>query len=280
MPVVTIDNRGLISIAGEDAEDLLQNIITTDLSLVAAGEAWPGALLTPQGKILVEFLIGRTDAGFLMETAAADTDALIKRLTLYRLRAKVTFEKLETGEVALIWDEAQPEAGLSDQRFARAGIMLKRVPGHGGTEAISLYRALRMANGISGGGEDGPLGDYFPHDLMMDKNGGLSFKKGCYIGQEVVSRMQHRSTARRRLAAVSAEYALAEPGAPLLAGGREIGTLIATEGNKGLAVVRIDKAGSAMAAGAAITLAEQNVTLVLPVWCGLGFPTDMDEAAS
>jgi hypothetical protein len=280
MTAVTLDNRSFISITGEDAEDLLQGIITTDLTLVGTGEAWPGALLTPQGKILFEFLIGRADTGFVLETSAADADALIKRLTLYRLRAKVTFEKLETSEVTLIWDDVQPEAGLRDQRFVRAGIALTRVPGHGGADAVSLYRTLRFATGISGGGEDGALTDYFPHDLMMDKNGGLSFKKGCYIGQEVVSRMQHRSTARRRLVSLSADYALAEPGTALLAGGREIGTLIAAEGNRGLAVVRIDKAGAAMAAGAAIMLGEQAVIATLPAWSGLDFPADADEAAS
>jgi hypothetical protein len=280
MPAVTLDNRSFISVTGEDAEDLLQGIITTDLPLVKHGEAWPGALLTPQGKILFEFLIGRTDSSFVLETNALDADALIKRLTLYRLRAKVTFEKQEFSDVTLAWDEIHPEAGLHDQRFARAGIALTRVPGHGGTDAVSLYRTLRFASGISGGGEDGALNDYFPHDLLMDKNGGLSFKKGCYIGQEVVSRMQHRATARRRLVSVSADYALADPGTPLFAGEREIGTLIAAEGNKGLAVIRTDKAGAAMTDGNAIMLGEQAVGVTLPAWSGLDFPQEADEAAS
>ncbi|MDB5526842.1 MAG: folate-binding protein [Rhizobium sp.] len=280
MPAVTSDDRSFISVSGEDAEALLQGIITTDLDLVAADEAWPGALLTPQGKILFEFLIGRTDSGFLLETAAADADGFIKRLTLYRLRASVTFEKQETSQVSLIWDETLPEGGLRDQRFARAGIALTRMRGHGGSDAISLYRGLRFANGISGGGEDGHLGDYFPHDLMMDRNGGLSFKKGCYIGQEVVSRMQHRSTARRRLVSMTADYALGDAGAPVLAGGKEIGTMIAAEGNKGLAVVRIDKAGAALAGGMPMMLGEQTVALTLPAWSGLDFPAEADEAAS
>jgi hypothetical protein len=280
MPAVTLDNRSFISVAGEDAEDLLQSIITTDLPQVQPGEIWPGALLTPQGKILFEFLIGRSDSGFVLETAASDADALIKRLTLYRLRAKVAFEKQDMSEVMLAWDEALPEAGWRDQRFARAGIALTRVPGHGGVDAISLYRTLRFTNAISGGGEDGALGDYFPHDLLMDKNGGLSFKKGCYIGQEVVSRMQHRATARRRLVTISADYALAGAGTPVLAGGRDIGTLIAAEGNKGLAVVRIDKAGAAMSDGAPVMLGEQDVALALSGWSGLEFPIEADEAAS
>jgi folate-binding protein YgfZ len=280
MTAVTLENRSFIAVTGEDAEDLLQGIVTTDLSLVEGGQVWPGALLTPQGKILFEFLIGRRDGGFLLETAASGADPLIKRLTLYRLRAKVTFEKLADNTVTAAWGDAATEVGLADQRFARAGIVLTRSIGSNGRDNGSLYRQVRFAAGISGGGEDGPLNDYFPHDLLMDKNGGLSFKKGCYIGQEVVSRMQHRSTARRRLVFVSGEQALGEAGAPILAGDRDIGTLVASDGNKGLAVVRIDKAGAAMQAGIAIMTGEQAVALTLPSWSGLDFPVEADETAS
>lgn len=280
MPAVTLDNRSLISVTGDDAGDFLQNIITTDLTGLPSGEAWPGALLTPQGKILFEFLVGRIEGGFLLETGAAEADALIKRLMLYRLRAKVTLEKHADGAVTVVWDQDLPDAGFRDLRFARAGVTLGRVPGFGGSDAVSLYRTLRFTHGISGGGEDGGLTDYFPHDLLMDKNSGVGFKKGCYIGQEVVSRMQHRSTARRRIVSVAADYGLGDVGTSVLAGSREIGTLIAAEGDKGLAVVRIDKAGAALAGGEPISIGEQAVALTLPDWTGLTFPTQADEAAS
>jgi folate-binding protein YgfZ len=280
MTAVTLDNRSFILISGADAEDFLQGIITTDLALVEAGQCWPGALLTPQGKIMFEFLIGRTADGFVVETAAADADGLVKRLTLYRLRAKVTFERLADGCVTVVWGDGAASAGLVDQRFARAGIALARTPGSGGTEPAALYRALRFDNAISGGGEDGPLNDYFPHDLMMDKNGGLSFKKGCYIGQEVVSRMQHRATARRRLVSVSATGPLGEPGSAITAGEREVGTLIAAESGKGLAVVRIDKVGAALKDSLPLKAGDQAVALRLPAWSGLDFPDETDEAAS
>jgi hypothetical protein len=280
MPAVTLDNRSLISVTGDDAGEFLQNIITTDLTGLPSGEAGPGALLTPQGKILFEFLVGRAEGGFLLETGAAEADALIKRLTLYRLRAKVTLEKWADGAVTVIWDQDLPDAGLRDLRFTRAGLGLARIPGAGGNDAISLYRTLRFTYGISGGGEDGVLTDYFPHDLLMDKNSGVGFKKGCYIGQEVVSRMQHRSTARRRIVSVAADYGLGDAGAAVLAGSREIGTLIAAEGDKGLAVVRIDKAGAALAGGEPISIGDQPVALSLPDWTGLSFPTEADEAAS
>jgi folate-binding protein YgfZ len=278
MPAVTSDNRRFISIVGADAEDFLQALITTDVSAIAEGEAWPGALLSPQGKILFDFLIGRAPGGFVLETDASQADGLVKRLTLYRLRAKVTFEIGDMHDVGLFWGEGMPDAGLRDQRFARAGIALVRVQGPGGADAASLYTNLRVANGITGGGEDGALADYFPHDLLLDRNGGLSFKKGCYIGQEVVSRMQHRATARRRVVTVGADYALAGSGTPVLAGEREIGTMVAAEGNHGLAVVRIDKAGAARANGSAIMVGGQPAVLALPAWSGLDFPAETDDA--
>lgn len=277
MPVVTLDYRAFLSITGEEAEGFLQAVITTDLSAVGSHEAWPGALLTPQGKIHIEFLIGRIESGFLLETALADVETLAKRLTLYRLRAKASIDRLADEQVTLAWEDALPDAGLRDQRFQRAGVALSRVIGPGGTDAISLYRTARMAHGISGGGEDGALTDYFPHDLLMDRNGGLSFKKGCYIGQEVVSRMQHRATARRRLVTVASDYALPNAGAPVLAAERDVGILVASEGNHGLAVVRIDKVGAAMAGGVPILVAGQPVGLRLPAWSGLDFPVEADE---
>ena len=280
MPSTTLENRAFIALSGDEAEDFLQGIITTDVPSIGLGESYPGALLTPQGKIMFEFMIARTEDGFLVETHAGSGDALAKRLTLYRLRAKVTIVKRDETATGLFWGETAPQAGLRDMRFAKAGIDLFRVPGAAGDSELSAYTALRIANGISGGAEDGAATDYFPHDLLMDRNGGLNFKKGCYVGQEVVSRMQHRSTARRRLVTVTSGAALPAAGTAISVGGREIGTLRIVEGNSGLAVVRIDKAGEAMAEDVTIMAGDVAVTLALPAWSGLEFPTTADEAAS
>ena len=279
MPVVTLQDRTLVAVTGEDAVELLQGLITTDIALIGAGEAWPGALLTPQGKILFEFLISRAEDGVLLETRSEDADPLIKRLTLYRLRAKANFSRSEDIGITVAWGVPQPDAAVRDMRFAKAGVDVYRSAGGAGEADRSGYDGLRHAHGISGGGEDGALTDYFPHDLLMDRNGGLSFKKGCYIGQEVVSRMQHRATARRRLVSVRAE-ALPPAGAAILAGDREIGALLSAHGSSGLAVVRIDKAGAALADGTSISAGGVPVALSLPAWSGLDFPAEADDAAS
>lgn len=280
MPATTLENRAIIALTGEDAEDFLQSVITTDVPSIGAGEAYAGALLTPQGKIMFEFMIARTADGFVIETDAGSGDAFAKRLTLYRLRAKVTIAKLDAATVTVSWDAPPPPDAARDMRFAKAGVDVFRLPGASGDAPLAAYAALRIINGISGGAEDGDATDYFPHDLMMDRNGGLNFRKGCYVGQEVVSRMQHRSTARRRLVTVTADAALPAAGTALSIGGREIGTLRTVEGTAGLAVVRIDKAGEALAAGTPILAGDRAVSLALPAWSGIDFPASADEAAS
>ncbi|MBB3608905.1 folate-binding protein YgfZ [Rhizobium sp. BK602] len=280
MPSVFLKDRSLLRVTGAEAEPFLHNLITTDLASLGVDEARPGALLTPQGKILFDFMIWRDGAGFLLETDAAQRDGLLKRLTMYRLRAPVEFAIEDTEGVTVAWGEAAAD-GRKDSRFAKAGIALTRTPGHHGDDAEALYEALRIVNGIAVSGRDFALQDAFPHDVLMDLNGGLGFRKGCYVGQEVVSRMQHRGTARRRVVIVSGSGgALPASGTELTAGGKPIGTLGSTEGASGLAIVRIDRAGEAMAAGTPILAADEEVSLALPAWSGLSFPAQADEASA
>lgn len=264
--------RSFLLVGGADGESFLQNLITTDLPSLEPGEARPGALLTPQGKILFHFLISREGSGFRLETDTASRDALMKRLMMYRLRAAVDLAVAPEEGVTVRLDE--PGEGVLDYRFARAGLSLRRLPGGSGEDRSADYDALRIEAGIAEAPADFALGDAFPHDILMDKDGGLHFRKGCYVGQEVVSRMQHRSTARRRVVRVGAERPLPASGTTLTTGGKPIGTLGTVRDRQGLAIVRIDKAGAAMAAGDAILAGDIEVTLSLPAWSGLSFPSD------
>lgn len=267
--------RGWLTVSGPDAADFLQGLITTDLDALETGVAAPGALLTPQGKIMFFFMISRANDGFLIETDAEAIDALIKRLTMYKLRAKVEIAKRDETGSTVVWGEAQPEGSTKDLRFAKAGIDLYRLPG--GSGSADGYDALRAEAGVPEAGVDFALQDAFPHDILFDKSGGVSFKKGCYVGQEVVSRMQHRSTARRRLVTVSADSALPETGTEIRTGGKVIGALGTVAGQTGLAIIRIDRAGAAMAAGSPILAGETPVTVTLPAWSGLEFITAESE---
>lgn len=276
MPSAFLPDRAFVLVGGADAEHFLQNLITTDLSGLAACELRPGALLTPQGKILFDFLISREGDGLLIDIRADQTDAFVKRLTMYKLRAAVTIETLAEAGATVTWGE--DGTGVVDQRFALAGTAVFRQPGKVGEPGDRAgYDALRVLHGVPDSGEDYALQDAFPHDVLFDKSGGVSFRKGCYVGQEVVSRMQHRSTARRRVVIVSAEAPLPATGTEVTIGGKSIGTLGTVAGDRGLAIVRIDKVGEAMATGQVILAGDVAVTPSLPAWSGLSFPSAVED---
>lgn len=277
MPSAFLPDRAFVLITGADAEHFLQNLITTDLGALPANELRPGALLTPQGKILFDFLISRLDGGFLIDIRADQLDVFIRRMTMYKLRAIVTIEALPEKGATVTWGEASD--GVADYRFALGGTEVRRQPGRvGEASEREGYDALRILHAVPESGADYPLSDAFPHDVLFDKSGGVSFRKGCYVGQEVVSRMQHRSTARRRVVIVSAETPLPASGTEISIGGKPIGTLGTVAGARALAIIRIDKAGEAMAAGAPILAGEMPVTVALPGWSGLSFPSAAEEA--
>ncbi|MFS8144497.1 YgfZ/GcvT domain-containing protein [Rhizobium sp. BR 249] len=278
MPDVFLKDRSLLFVSGAEAQSFLQNLITTDIVALEPDEARPGALLTPQGKILFDFIIWQEVGGYAIETDASQRDGLLKRLTMYKLRAAVTLAPHAEEGVTVSW--GADADGARDSRFAKAGITLTRRAGRHGDDAEALYDALRIRHGIVTSGPDFALQDAFPHDVLMDLNGGLSFKKGCYVGQEVVSRMQHRGTARRRVVTVSAATALPETGTEITAAGKPVGTLGSVEGDKGLAIVRIDRVGAAIAADTPLLAGETPVSLALPEWSGLVFPTSADEASA
>lgn len=277
MPSVTLSGRAFLRLSGKDAESFLQALITTNLPDLPPGEIRPGALLTPQGKILFDFLIRRDgDDAFLIETTEDQRDSLLKRLTMYKLRAAVDLAVVAGSDVTIAWDGAEADAAR-DVRFAKAGLDVSRRPGVGGSDDPALYDRLRISAGIPESGRDYALSDAFPHDIILDLAGGLSFRKGCYVGQEVVSRMQHRGTARRRPVIVKSEAALPATGTELLAGGKPIGALGSVSGTLGLAIVRIDRAADAINSGTPITADGASVTVELPAWTGLAFPQDVSE---
>ncbi|MET2827644.1 CAF17-like 4Fe-4S cluster assembly/insertion protein YgfZ [Mesorhizobium shangrilense] len=279
MPFAMLTDRALISVSGPDAEHFLQNILTTDLDALHIGEAKPGALLTPQGKVLFDFLISRAvENAFRLECRADIADDFVRRLMLYKLRAKVDIAKTDQAVVAVAWGDDSRSShadsnSVSDKRFRDATVTRTYgEPANVGDPA--LWHAFRIANGIAESGADYQLGDAFPHDVLLDEIGGVGFKKGCYVGQEVVSRMQHRGTARRRVLIVAAEHPLPAPGTELTADGRPLGILGSTTGTTGLAIARIDRVKAALDAGQEILAGDIPVSLAIPAWAKFGFPQE------
>lgn len=273
MAEIHLPERAVITLAGDDAEHFLQNLITTDLDRIGPVEAWPGALLTPQGKVMFDFLISRTDTGFTIETHAKDAANLLQRLKLYKLRAKVTLAQEQVDGVTVFTGDA-PEGAVTDMRFSPAGMTVKRLAGRHGAADAEAYTALRIEAGVPEMHADYAPQDTFPHDLLFDKNGAVSFKKGCFVGQEVVSRMQHRGTARRRLVMVRGAEPLPAAGTAVLANGKPAGELGSVEGETAMAILRIDRAASAES----LTAGDVAVTVTPYAWSGITLEASGTEA--
>jgi folate-binding protein YgfZ len=277
MPSVQLQDRSVIRVAGIDAQPLLHSILTTDINAMAMGEARGGALLTPQGKILFDFVIAQTGDGFLIDCQTTTAPDFLKRLTMYKLRAAVTLSLEADRTVSAQWDGPRAEGAFLDTRFGTHEVW--RSHGSvGATDADDAWTALRIHNGVAELGADYDASDAFPHDVNLDQIGGLSFSKGCYVGQEVVSRMQHRGTARRRVL-IATGATMITPRAPIEAAGKVIGETGSAIGTQALALVRIDRASEAMAAGETITANGVALTLATPPGARFAFPVAEPESA-
>ncbi len=271
MKATFLDDRGVVQVSGDDARKFLNGLFTTDVTKLTPGEARFGALLTPQGKIIVDFLVAQvpaTDAGerFLLDCPRALAQALTDKLNLYKLRAKVAVSN-RSGELGVIavWDGAigaTPEPSFVDPRHERLGARviapqeaLAEIAARLGAEIVDsdAYEAHRIDCTVPRGGLDFMYGDAFPHETNMDRLHGVDVGKGCYVGQEVVSRMHHRGTTRTRAAKVLLDGPSPEPGTPILAGDKSVGTMGSAAAQKGMALLRIDRAAEALEAGTPLT---------------------------
>jgi folate-binding protein YgfZ len=288
MKAAFLPDRGVVKVSGEDARNFLNGLVTTDVTLLRPGLGQFGALLTPQGKITVDFLSTEAPSGhgggFLIDCPRALAQALADKLGFYKLRAKVTVENLSDNlGVLAAWDgepAMKPDLAFADPRNPALGWRIlvpeelaQKVADLIGADLVdsSAYDAHRIASGVPRGGLDFMYGDAFPHETNMDRLHGVDFGKGCYVGQEVVSRMQHRGSARTRTVRVVLEDFSPEPGTAILAGDKPVGTIGSTAGQKGLALIRVDRAADALAAGTplmagglAIRLADPDDVLTTP----------------
>ncbi len=281
MKAAFLPDRGVVKVSGEDARNFLNGLVTTDLTKLKPGEGRFGALLTPQGKIVVDFLITEAPAGhgggFLLDCPRALAQALAAKLGFYKLRAKIAVEDL-SGSLGVVaaWDgrpAMQPDLAFTDPRAPELGLRVLAPPDLAGKVAELIgadlieaesYEAHRISCGAPRGGMAFIYGDAFPHETNLDRLHGVDFDKGCYVGQEVVSRMQHRGTARTRTLKILLDGPSPETGATILAGDKQVGTVGSTAGGKGLALVRTDRVADALAAGLPLTAGGLTLHLADP----------------
>jgi tRNA-modifying protein YgfZ len=295
MKVALLPDRGVVKVAGDDSRGFLNGLLTADIAAVAPAQARFAALLTPQGKIVVDCIVIEAPAedggGFFLDCPRALATNLVTKLNFYKLRAKVIAEDLsETLAVLAAWDgEARSDYGLCyrDPRLPALGLCVMLPPERASAAAAALggalvdsaeYEAHRIALGVPRGGLDFIYGDAFPHEADMDQLAGVDFEKGCYVGQEVVSRIEHRGNARTRVVPVVYDGFAPETGIPVTAGEKPVGTFGSAAAGHGLAMLRLDRTDDALAAGLSLTAGGVALTPQKPAWARFPFPGDTKAA--
>jgi len=295
MQAALLPGRGVVKVSGDDARRFLNGLITNDMDKVKPGHSCFAALLTPQGKIVCDFIVTEAlpedGGGFFLDCPRALTPMLVEKLNFYKLRAKVVVEdRSDTLGVMAFWQGGgMSDDGLSyaDPRLPALGSRSILPPDLATEAAVNVgttltgpeaYEAHRVALGVPRGGEDFAYLNTFPHEADMDQLEGVDFEKGCYVGQEVVSRVEHRSTARSRVVPISYEEFSPMQGLPVTASEREIGTLGTTVKGRGLAMLRLDRVAEALENKAPLIAGGIEIKVVKPSWAK--FPWPGEKAAS
>jgi tRNA-modifying protein YgfZ len=295
MQAALLPDRGVVKVDGADARRFLNGLLTTDIEALTPDAPRFAALLTPQGKILFDGIVASVPAAdgtaLFIDCPRALAANLVDRLNFYKLRAKVIVEDLsQTLGVLAAWDgTGTTEYGLvyPDPRLPALGLRVM-LPPHLAAEAASdlgatlvepaAYEAHRIALGVPRGGLDFAYGDAFPHEADMDQLNGVDFAKGCYVGQEVVSRIEHRARARSRVVPVAYDGFAPADGVAVMAGDRAVGTMGSAAAGRGLAMVRLDRAEDALTAGTSLSAGGIPIRLVKPDWARFAWPGEAKAA--
>jgi len=275
-PFLLLPHRSVLALRGPDTIALLERLVTNATTDWSIGETRYGALLTPQGKVIADYLATRTDDGVLLDVAKETADELAKRLKMFRLRSQVEIDLLTNMHVFVALDDAsigaEPIAGADlvfcDPRYAngRLRAFTEREDWGAAKHSIHDYHVDRMDNVVPEQGTDFGSAEVFPADINMDVLGGIALNKGCFVGQEVVSRMHRRGKIRKRTLKIeTSDQNPVQPGeeikAPL-----PIGVVTSAEQWRALAIIRTDRLQRAETTGDAPTLNETPVTITKPGW--------------
>lgn len=273
MEPVFLEDRAIIAISGPEARDFLQGLVTNDVADgLAPGIGLYTALLSPQGKILFDFFVTEGDGALLLDCARGSRDTLLRKLKMYKLRARVDVEARDQLGVYsnLSGHPANRQTSYADRavtfpdpRLTQMGMRsigaIAEMPAQ--LSGAQTYHETRLALGLPEGPDFGSE-KVFALDAGLEELHGVSFTKGCYIGQELTSRMKHRATARKRILAVTAQADLPQSGT-LTRGGSEIGEILSSYGSRAFALVRLDRLEETQGD---IAAGEIPVALTRPKW--------------
>ncbi|MGA7384084.1 MAG: folate-binding protein [Methylocella sp.] len=274
--VCLLGDRGVIEVAGAGATGFLQRLITNSVLNIPKGEGRYAGLLTPQGKLLFDFFVvplpEGPEAGYYVDCAGEQTADLVKRLNLHKMRAKIAIEDQSKKFAVAAILSCEAPVGIEgvfyrDTRGPSMGLRVitpRDALAKLGRVDASRYEAHRIAQGVPKGGVDFRYGDAFVHDVNLDIMNGVDFKKGCYVGQEVVARVHYRNSARKRIVKIHFDGPAPGQGTQMTAGETIIGQVGSTAGTFGLAMLRLDRLAEARAAAVALKAGDVSVDVVVP----------------
>ncbi|PIB95563.1 folate-binding protein YgfZ [Caulobacter sp. X] len=256
--VARLSSRAVIAVSGPDWRSFLQGLLTQDVETLAPGELRFAGLLTPQGKLLFDLFVAGTEDGALIDVQADQRDALLQRLSMYRLRAKVTLEASDRPVLAVFGGQITGDGLYADPRLPALGARAyDDRPANADEEA---YEAHRLALGVPGPADWGQERTY-PIEANFDLLAGIDFKKGCFVGQETTSRMKRRGTIKTRMLPITFDGPPPAFGAEVLAGELRAGEVLAGRDGRAMALLRLDRID-----GADLTVEGRPVRVERPDW--------------
>ncbi len=266
LKLASLPDRAVIEVAGEDRAAFLQGLVSNDVTLAAPGRAAWAALLTPQGKWLADFFILHEPNRLLLDCERSQADMLIARLSRFRLRAKVTLA-LATLHVHAAWDgelkQAADRVVAADPRLPEAGWRVLAANPLASEADAADWDRHRLLLGLPEGSRDCESEKTLLLEAGFDELGGISWTKGCYMGQELTARTRYRGLLKRRLVPVTSDRALPPPGTVLMHGGVEAGVMRSSRDAYGIALLRLEHLHAAIEADG------QRVLPRVPPWMRL-----------
>lgn len=267
MAYATLPDRGLLAVGGEDRIAFLQGLVSNDVLKLARQGILYAALLTPQGKFLHDFFLMERDGAVWIDADAARLEDLLQRLTRYRLRSKVSFERMDNYGVAAVWDKDAPAAAggvvvYRDPRLTSMGYRMigpkDALPQRGQDD----YESHRIALGVPQGGSDLIPDKSFILHFGFEALHGVDFNKGCYVGQEVTARSKHLGRLRKAVYRVEGDTALPAAGTAVHRGNIAAGELRSVKGTLGIALLNIEEVEKP----AALRCGDVPIRVSVPEW--------------
>lgn len=282
---IPLENRGLIKIDGPDARDYLQGLVSQDMTRVSPTHAVYSAFLTPQGKFLYDFFCCEIDGALMLDCEAERRSDFFKRLSMYKLRSDVTLSDVTADhQVFAVLDDLSAlglgnERGQStpfgggaayvDPRLAAMGARVVLPTGSTALQdagqtpgTVEDYEFVRITQGLADGSRDMAVDKALLLENGFEELDGVSFTKGCFMGQELTARTRYRGLVKKRLLPVAIDGPVPAAGSTLEVDGREVGEMRTSIGNAGLALIRLDQLHD----GASFTCGDTTLTPNIPDW--------------